>query len=81
MDLWSLYALLGREVECPKGRGVLQQVFTGRANVVVPMHYPVAEPDQRSCAVGQGMGHQPGALQAREGGIRVVGRSLQSFCR
>ena len=35
MDMWPLYALLGREVECPKGRGVLQQVFTGRVAVHV----------------------------------------------
>lgn len=27
MDLWPLYALLGREVECPQGRGVLRQVW------------------------------------------------------
>ncbi len=36
MDLWPLYALLGREVECPKGRGVLVQVFSGWAAVHVP---------------------------------------------
>jgi len=36
MDLWRLYALLGREVECPKGRGILVQVFGTRAAVLVP---------------------------------------------
>ena len=36
MDLWPLYALLGREVQCPKGRGVLVQVFSGHAAVHVP---------------------------------------------
>lgn len=36
MDLWPLYALLGREVECPQGRGVLRQVFGDRAAVHVP---------------------------------------------
>lgn len=36
MDLWTLYAQLGHEVECPKGRGILVQVFSTRAAVFVP---------------------------------------------
>jgi hypothetical protein len=36
VDLWTLYAWLGREMTCPQGRGVLVQVFSDRAAVHVP---------------------------------------------
>ncbi len=33
--LWHVYPLLNQIVDCPKGRGKLVQVFTGRAAVQV----------------------------------------------